>query len=168
MRTQEAQPVEPALVRGADEGEAVWFRENRMTIKVRAADTGGAYGLVEAWAPAGSGPPLHVHRDADEAFWILAGHLTIRCGDREFSAGAGHFAFLPRDVPHTFLVEGDKQAHLLTVISPGGGEEFFALAGRPADGPGLPPPSPPDMEALQRAAAQVSIEILGPPMAKKA
>jgi mannose-6-phosphate isomerase-like protein (cupin superfamily) len=168
MRTQEAQHLEPALVRRTDEGDAVWFRENRMTIKLRAADTGGAYGLVEATAPAGSGPPLHVHRDADEAFWVLSGRLTILCGDREFSAGPGDFALLPRDVPHAFLVEGDQPARLLILISPGGGEEFFALAGQPADGPGLPPPSPPDMEALQRAAAHVSIEILGPPMTQRA
>ena len=168
MRTQHAQLLEPALVRRTDEGEAVWFRENRMTTKARAAETGGACGLVEATAPAGSGPPLHLHRDADDAFWILSGRLTIRCGDREFSAGPGDFALLPRDVPHAFLVEGDEPARLLILISPGGGEEFFTLAGRPADGPGLPPPSPPDMEALQRAAAQVGIEILGPPMAQRA
>lgn len=155
---------EAATVRRADDGEVLWFRENRMIIKLRAADTRGAYGLVEAWAPAGSGPPLHVHRHEEETFWILSGRLRIRCGDEEFSAQAGESVLLPRGLPHAFVVEGDKPAHLLTVITPGGGEEFFALAGGPAGGPGLPPPSPPDIPALQRAGAALGIETLGPPI----
>jgi hypothetical protein len=77
----------PALVVGAEDGEALWFRENRMTIKAREADTDGAYALVEAWAPAGSGPPLHIHHSDNEAFWILAGRLVVRCGEDEFARG---------------------------------------------------------------------------------
>jgi mannose-6-phosphate isomerase-like protein (cupin superfamily) len=154
----------PATIRGADDGEVLWFRENRMIIKLTAADTHGAYGLVEAWAPAGSGPPLHVHRREEETFWVLSGRLRIRCGDHEFLARAGETALLPRDLPHAFVVEGDEPAHLLTVFTPGGGEQFFALAGRPAGGPGLPPPSPPDIPALQRAGSGLGVEILGPPI----
>ena len=73
-------------------------------------------------------------------------------------------ALLPRDVPHTFLAQGDQAAHVLTLISPGGGEKFFVAAGEPAAGPGFPPPSPPDIERLRRVAADFGIEILGPPM----
>jgi mannose-6-phosphate isomerase-like protein (cupin superfamily) len=164
MQTQTEHAGTQAAVRGKDDGDAVWFRNNRMTIKLRAVDTAGAFGLAEAWAPAGSGPPLHVHHREDELFWILSGHLTIRCGDREFSAGPGACALLPRDVPHTFRVAGDEPAHLLILISPGGGEEFFAAAGDPAGGPGLPPAAPPDMAAAVAVAAQFGMDILGPPM----
>jgi mannose-6-phosphate isomerase-like protein (cupin superfamily) len=154
-----------AVLRASNEGEALWFRDNRMTIKARATDTGGAYGLVEAWAPAGSGPPLHVHHQDEEAFWILSGQLIIRCGEEEFTAGPGDYALLPRAVPHTFRVQGEEPAHMLTLLSPGGGEEFFALAGGPAEGPGLPAPSTPDIPALIQAGKPLGIEILGPPMA---
>jgi mannose-6-phosphate isomerase-like protein (cupin superfamily) len=138
-----------------------------MIIKVRADHASGAYGLVESWARAGTGPPLHVHRREDEAFYVLSGTLRIRCGEEEFSAGPGAYALLPRDVPHAFLVEDHEPAHLLTLISPGGGEGFFAAAGEPADGPGFPPAAPPDMERLHRAAQQFGIEILGPPMSPR-
>jgi mannose-6-phosphate isomerase-like protein (cupin superfamily) len=155
--------LEPRLLQPGD-GDAIWFGDNRMIIKLRAADSGGAYGLLVAWAPAGSGPPLHVHRDDDELFWVLEGRLRIRCGDREFTVGPGACALLPRGLPHTFLVEGTEDARLLVLLSPGGGEEFFATGGRPAEGPGLPPPGPPDMAALAAAAEQFGTEILGPPM----
>jgi mannose-6-phosphate isomerase-like protein (cupin superfamily) len=164
MNTVTKTPPRTALVTGARDGEALWFRDNRMTIKAREADTGGAYALVEAWAPAGSGPPLHIHHSDDEAFWVLSGRLVMRCGEDEFLAGSGDFVFLPRGVPHTFRVEDEGDARMLVVLSPGGGERLFELAGAPAEGPGLPPPSPPDMSALIRAAEQVGNEIIGPPM----
>lgn len=160
--TTEAPPR--AMVRGPDEGEAVWFLNNRMLVKASSEETGGAYGLVESWVGVGQGPPLHVHHREEEAFWVLSGRLRIRCGEDEYVAEAGAYALLPREVPHAFQVEGDEPAHLLTLISPGGGERFFVRAGRPAEGPGLPPPAPPDIPALQRAAAEFGDEILGPPL----
>jgi len=63
----------------------------------------------------------------------------MRCGDQSVHAGPGSFVFLPRDVPHTFVVEGDVPARMLTLLTPGGGEGVFIEAGRPAEGDGLPP-----------------------------
>jgi mannose-6-phosphate isomerase-like protein (cupin superfamily) len=160
-------PTRPIVARYADD-DAIWFGPNRMTIRARADETGGAYALIEAEAPAGSGPPLHVHHDADEAFWILSGSMRVLCGDEELVLGAGDYALLPRGVPHTFVIEGAAPARLLNLLSPGGSEAFFELAGRPAAGPGLPPATPPDVAALARAGAQYAIEILGPPIAPQA
>jgi len=155
--------LEPRVLQPRD-GDAIWFGDNRMVIKLRAADNGGAYGLLEAWAPPGSGPPLHVHLEGEELFWVLEGRLRIRCGDREFTAVPGACALIPRGVPHTFLVEGSEDARFLVLLSPGGGEEFFASGGRAAEGPGLPPSEPLDMAGLVAAAAQFGTEIIGPPM----
>jgi mannose-6-phosphate isomerase-like protein (cupin superfamily) len=146
------------------EGDAIWFLANRMTVKATAETTGGAYGLVESLIVPGFSPPLHVHHREDEAFYVLEGELTMRCGDRTFRAGAGAFVFLPRDVPHTFVVEGDKPARMLTLLSPGGGEGVFVDAGRPAEHGGLPPAAPPDIETLKRVSEQYGAEIVGPPM----
>lgn len=146
------------------EGDAIWFLRNRMTIKATAASTGGAYGLVESLIAPGFSPPLHVHHREDEAFYVLEGDVTMRCGDRTFRAGPGSFVFLPREVPHTFVVEGDRPARMLTLLSPGGGEGVFVDGGRPAEGAGLPPATPPDIEALKRVSLQYGAEIVGPPM----
>jgi mannose-6-phosphate isomerase-like protein (cupin superfamily) len=149
----------------AGEGEAFWFTNHLMTVKATAASTDGAYGLVEGLASAGSGPPLHVHHREDEAFWLLEGQLTVRCGEKTFTAGPGSYTFLPRDIPHTFAVEGDTPARLLSICSPGGFEQYFVAAGRPAERAGLPPAGPVDVGLLARIGQDFGLEIVGPPMA---
>jgi mannose-6-phosphate isomerase-like protein (cupin superfamily) len=150
---------------GPDEGPAHWFLRNRMTVKATAANTGGAFGLLDTQLAPGFSPPLHVHHREDESFYILEGEVTMRCGDRIFRATAGAFVFLPRNVPHSFVVEGDRPARMLTLLSPGGGEGFFIDGGRPAEADGLPPAAPPDIEALKRVSRLYDSEIIGPPMA---
>ena len=153
-----------ALVLGRGEGSALWFQGNRITIKATAGSTGGAFGLVESMVAPGYSPPLHIHDREDETFWVLEGEVTIRCGDSTFRASAGACAFLPRGVPHTFVVEGSAPARMLGILTPGGGEAFFAEAGRPAAGDGFPPPAAPDLEQLTRAATRFGNRIVGPPM----
>jgi mannose-6-phosphate isomerase-like protein (cupin superfamily) len=145
-------------------GERIWFTQNLMTFKATSETTGGAYSLMEAVAPAGSGPPLHVHHREDEAFWVLEGTLTIRCGEETFTAGPGSYTFLPRDVPHTFVVEGDAPARVISIATPGGLEGYFAAVGRPAETDGLPPAGPVDVAVLARIGEEYDVEILGPPM----
>lgn len=147
------------------EGDPYWFTNNRMTVKVRAADTDGAFGVVEGVGPAGSSPPLHVHHREHELFLLLEGSLTVRCGEETFRAEPGSVTFLPRGVPHTFRVEGEKSARLLSICVPGGFEEFFVAAGRPAENDGLPPNEPPDITLLRRVGTDFGQEIVGPPLA---
>jgi mannose-6-phosphate isomerase-like protein (cupin superfamily) len=146
------------------EGQATWFINSRMVVRASGAATGGAYGLVESWIPAGFSPPLHVHHREEEAFFVLEGRVRFRCGDEEIEGGPGTHVFLPRDVPHTFVVEGDEPAHMLTLLTPGGGEGFFVDAGRAPEGPGLPPPAPPDIEQLKRVSERYGAEVIGPPL----
>jgi mannose-6-phosphate isomerase-like protein (cupin superfamily) len=150
---------------GPGEGRAIWFLRNRMTVKATAATTGGAFGLLESWIAPGFSPPLHVHHREDEAFYVLEGELTMQCGSRTFRATAGAFVFLPRDVPHTFVVEGDQPARMLTLLTPGGGEGVFIDGGRDPEHDGLPPAAPPDIERLKRVSGIYGAEIVGPPLA---
>jgi mannose-6-phosphate isomerase-like protein (cupin superfamily) len=154
----------PAIALEPGEGQAIWFLGNRMTIKATAQSTGGLYGLVESWLAPGFSPQLYIHRREDESFWVLEGELTMRCGDETFRAGPGSDLFLPRHVPHTFVVEGDAPARLLTLMTPGGAEEFFVEAGHPADENGRPPAAPLSIELLKRVAEKFGAEIVGPAM----
>jgi mannose-6-phosphate isomerase-like protein (cupin superfamily) len=117
--------------------------------------------------PAGWSPPLHIHRREDEAFYVLEGEFTFVCGDETFNGEPGTYVFLPRDIPHTFVVQGDEPGRLLTLLSPGGGERFFVEAGRPAEEAGLPPAGPIDVARLAEVAARFGNEIVGPPLAPR-
>ena len=157
-----------AVVVGPGEGTPIWFLGNLMVVKATAQSTNGAYGLLESWIPVGASPPLHVHHREDEAFWVLEGTLTIRCGAETYQAAAGSYVFLPRGVPHTFRVDGTAPARMLTLLTPGGGEAFFVEGGRPAERATLPPEGPPDLARLQRVAHEFGSEFVGPPLPRTA
>ena len=93
--------LQPAAVR-SDDGDARWWFAALAVIKATAADTGGAMTIVEMTEPPGAEAPLHVHHREDEAFWILAGSVTLYAGEVVIEASAGDYAFGPRDVPHCY------------------------------------------------------------------
>lgn len=147
----------------ADAGEQLWFLETRMTVKAGGEQTGGAFTLLEWSAPAGFGPPSHVHRQEDEAFYLLEGELTVRCGDRRWTVEAGGFVFLPHGIAHSFIVsEGPVRG--LQITSPAGFETYIQELGRPAAGPGLPEPTAPDIARLVEVSERYGTAIVGPPM----
>jgi quercetin dioxygenase-like cupin family protein len=78
-----------AIVLGPGEGEAVWFLETVITVKIRSAD-GVSFGVSENRLPAGSSTPFHRHDAEDEALYVLEGELTLYLdGGRTRRAGPG-------------------------------------------------------------------------------
>jgi quercetin dioxygenase-like cupin family protein len=120
-------------------------------IKARAAATGGALGLVETEIPAGHSTPLHVHRNEDEAFYVLAGVVDFVCGDERLRAEAGAFVFLPRGIPHTFLGISEEPARVLVLLLPGGLEDAFA-----------------EPDRFHEVLRNHGVEVVGPPLAVEA
>lgn len=154
--------VEPFLLR-ADEGEALWFLGNLVTLKAGAAQTRGRLTVAQFVNAPGFAPPLHRHLEEDEAFYILDGAAEFRCDGRAFTAGPGDFVLLPFGLPHTFLVEPDAPLRCLQITTPAGFESFAGAVGEPATELRLPDPTSIDPIALGHAAAAHAIEILGPP-----
>jgi mannose-6-phosphate isomerase-like protein (cupin superfamily) len=77
----------------------------------------GAFSLIETLeADAGAGPPLHVHRDCAESFYVLAGSYQMFVDERAFECPAGSFIYVPRGMRHTFktLVAGSRKLNLYT------------------------------------------------------
>jgi mannose-6-phosphate isomerase-like protein (cupin superfamily) len=75
-----------------------------MTLKASAEETAGVVSVLEAVEPPGFGPPLHIHHDAAEAFYVLEGEYVMFLEDREFTCTAGSFIFIPQGMPHGFRV----------------------------------------------------------------
>ena len=153
------------VVRAPGEGTAIWHLDTLMTFKALSEDTGGRLTAWEQLLPHRSSPPLHVHSDEDEAWFVLDGELTFQVADSIRSAGAGSFVWAPRGLPHTFRVDSPT-ARLLALAIPGRFDRFVQATGRPAGAPTLPPPpdGPPDMARLVGAAREHGMELLGPPM----
>ncbi len=138
----------------------IWFIHNLADVLV-ASDS---YGLIEMHAASGDQPPLHVHRDEDEGFYVLEGEVCLWAGEERILLRPGQFANAPAGVPHTYRVVSEEKARFL-VTSPTGDFVRFVLAfGEPAERRELPTPTgPPDAERLGRLAAEHGIDLLGPP-----
>src|SRR3984885_12662637 len=91
-------------------------------LKASRQSTGGALSVFETSIAAG--PPLHVHDQDDECFYVLDGVLAVRCGGEAFDAAAGTFVFFPRGRPGRCLATG-AAAGLLLISDPGGIEVYF-------------------------------------------
>lgn len=156
-------PPTAPYVLGADEGEALWFLGNLVTLKAAGAQTRGQLTIAEFLNPPGFAPPLHRHVVEDELFYVLSGTAEFRCDGRVLPAGPGDFVMLPVGLPHTFLVGNDEPLRALQITTPSGFEDFAAAAGQPAAERRLPDPGLIDPAALGHAAARHAIELLGPP-----
>ena len=152
------------IVLQAHEGNSHWYLDNLITVKALGSDTVGAYSLLEITAPAGGGPPLHIHTKEDEAVYIIEGEITYQIGDRSIKANAGAFVLMRKGIPHTFRVETAAKA--LVILSPPGFENYFIEGGRSAEAKTLPPPphEPTDFERLRAIAAKYGNNVLGPPL----
>lgn len=148
----------------AGDGDRSWFLDTRMTVKAGGRHTGGAFTFLEWAAPAGFGPPRHVHNREDEAFYLLEGQLLVECGDDRWTAGPDSFIFLPYGIPHAFIVS-EGPARGLQITSPAGFEDFIDELGRPAEHGGLPEPSPPDVALMVEAGQRHGTPVVGPPLA---
>jgi quercetin dioxygenase-like cupin family protein len=105
-----------------------------VTVRAAAEETGGAFEVFELGIPAGAvrgaaaeGPPPHVHREHEEAFYILEGELTFLLGDDRAVAPKGTLVVVPRGTRHGF--SGKAGSRFLVVGIPGGLAGFFEELG---------------------------------------
>jgi quercetin dioxygenase-like cupin family protein len=137
------------------EGRSIDLGAFRMSVKATGEQTNGVFSLLEADEPAGFGPPLHVHRDAAEAFYVLDGEYVIFLDDREYVCPAGSFIYIPAGLAHGFRV-GAVASRKLNIYMPAAMVGYFddlASATRAGEV---------DPEALSEIAVRYSMEVLGP------
>ena len=157
-----------AIIRQAGEGELMWFAGGgAFRWKATAAETGGAILVLEDRMERGKVTPYHLHPEEDEGLYLIDGELLVNVAGEEQRVGPGGFFFVPRGIPHAFMVTSDS-AHVLAFQTPGTGEAFYRAAGEPVETEEAAA-RPADWQRLQRVAAESpSIEVLGPPPFKAA
>jgi mannose-6-phosphate isomerase-like protein (cupin superfamily) len=145
-----------AFVVGPGEGRLIDLGDFEMTLKADADDTAGVVSVLEATEPPGFGPPIHVHHDSAEAFYVLEGEYTMYLDDREFACPAGSFIFIPRGVRHGFKV-GDVQSRKLNFYFPAAMIGYFDDLAAALARDDL------DEAELAEIARTHAMEIVGPP-----
>jgi quercetin dioxygenase-like cupin family protein len=105
-------------------------------------------GLMELDGSPGVEPPMHVHRNEDEWYYLLEGEVTFHVGQETYRAQPGSRVFLPRAVPHTFTI-GTPSARMLLLNAPGGFERMFELA-------------PNTLDEAVAALGRYDVEVVGP------
>ena len=141
---------------GPGEGRFIDLGDFSMTVKASETETAGVVSVLEAEEPPGFGPPIHVHHDCAEAFYVLAGEYLMYLEDREFVCPAGSFIFIPQGVRHGFRV-GDVPSRKLNFYFPaamiGYFDDLAAALGRENTGE----------DDLAEIATAHAMEIVGPP-----
>jgi mannose-6-phosphate isomerase-like protein (cupin superfamily) len=116
--------ADEALVLQPGEGRPVDLGGFLMVEKASSALTDGAFTLLEATEPPHFGPPMHIHRDAAEAFYVLEGEYVIFLQDREIRCPAGSFVYIPAGLEHGFRV-GPTPSRKLNLYVPAAMVGYF-------------------------------------------
>ncbi|MGB2876043.1 MAG: cupin domain-containing protein [Gaiellaceae bacterium] len=132
-------PLSDAILCGPGEGGNIESRSS-ILVKNGARDGDGHFALLEAnLPPAYPGPPLHLHRQTVETFFVLSGAMHLHAGEGDAELEAGDFALIPPGLPHTFSNPTRQACRCVVVAAPAGVEEFLREAARadPAEHPAL-------------------------------
>lgn len=148
--------ADAGFVLGPGEGRTIDVGSFGVKVLAGGEQTGGAFALIETEeSVAGGGPPLHVHRDAAESFYVVEGEYLMHLDGRDFACPAGSFIYVPRGLPHTFKVTtaGSRKLNLYT---PAAMEGYFDDLAE-ALNRGV------DEDGLGKIAARYAMDVLGPP-----
>lgn len=109
-----------------------------LAFKVGTQETGSNLFVIEHRNLKPGGPPMHLHFNQEEWFYVMEGRVTFIVGEQKLTLGPGESILAPRRVPHTFS-SVVPSSHLLIGFAPAGMmEKYF----RDANGNGALAASP--------------------------
>jgi mannose-6-phosphate isomerase-like protein (cupin superfamily) len=147
--------AEPTL-RMPGEGENFAMGGSSISLKAVSESTDGGFFLSETTVEPGfAGPPLHIHRELTDMFYVLEGVLTFRIGEDTVEGPPGTFVCAPPGTPHTFSNPSAEPARFLNFNVPGGFEVYMRelAAAWTANG------GPPDPAAIGEIASRHDFEL---------
>jgi mannose-6-phosphate isomerase-like protein (cupin superfamily) len=143
------------FVVGPGQGRSIDLGNFEMSLKAGGEETGGVFTLLEATEPSNFGPPLHIHHNAAEAFYVLEGEYHIFLEAQEFVCPAGSFIYIPMGMRHGFRV-GDVASRKLNLYAPAAMVGYFdELSAAIRNGDANP-------DRLDEIARRNGVEVVGP------
>ncbi|TAL69455.1 MAG: cupin domain-containing protein [Bacteroidetes bacterium] len=137
--------------------EMMGVTSNILDLKISSNDTNGQLSVFEQTGLTyKGGPPLHIHPNQDEFFYVIEGEYIYQVGEDKYNLKAGDTIFLPRGIPHAFVQLKEKGKLLVGYQPSGKMEDFFR---KTADWT-----SPPSQEEIIRVFADHDMKVVGPPL----
>jgi mannose-6-phosphate isomerase-like protein (cupin superfamily) len=149
------QPYAVPIVLGPGEGRSIDLGNFEMSVKVTGAETGGVFSLLEATEPPNFGPPIHIHHDCAEAFYVLQGEYQIFVEDDVHRCPAGSFILIPSGLRHSFRVV-DMPSRKLNLYAPAEMVGYFSDLSKAIKAGGA------DADRLDDIARRHGMEVVGP------
>ena len=130
---------------------------NTLDIKISGKDTENDLAVFEqtGLTPKG-GPPLHIHPNQDEWFYVIEGEYLFQVGEDKYQMKAGDTIFLPRKVRHAFIQLTEKGKMIVSYLPAGKMEEFFAVTDKWT--------APPTKEEITKVFADHDMQVVGAPL----
>ena len=130
---------------------------NNLDIKIGGNDTDGDLAVFEqtGYTPKG-GPPLHIHPNQDEWFYVLEGEYFFQVGEDKYTMKIGDTIFLPRNVQHAFVQLTEKAKIIVSYLPSGKMEDFFKVTDSWT--------SPPTNEEVVKVFEEHDMKVVGPPL----
>ena len=101
-----------------------------VNVLASAAQTAGAYALLDVRIDGELALDPHVVRQEDLLLYVLTGDLVVVLDGRRYALGAGDHLAVPRRVPRA--VHAASPARALCLVNPGGVERLALLVADPA------------------------------------
>lgn len=146
-----------AFILTPGEGRLLDLGNFQAVVLASADQTSSEFTLMQTQnEPPDFGPPLHLHRDAAEAFYVLQGDYLMFIENDQQLCPPGTFVYVPKNTPHTFKVVSEGPGTKLNLFSPAAMVRYFEeLAAAEAAGTVTP-------ELLEGIAQRSDVEVLGP------
>jgi mannose-6-phosphate isomerase-like protein (cupin superfamily) len=162
-RQERVAPVRRAFAVASGEdrvGKPLSVVGDEIRIKIASADTNDAFAVVEDVTPPNGGPPLHIHYEQDEWWYVLEGEFLFEVDGEQIRVGAGATVFAPKGSRHAFQNVGGTPGRTIVTVVPGGLDRFFEEVDATVQ-----PDAPPDPVVISALFRKHGMELLGPPLA---
>ena len=125
-------------------------------------DEGTSYALTE-WEvePGAQGPPVHIHHQHDEGFYVMSGHFGFDLDGITIYGKPGAHVLVPKGHAHSFWNAGARPGRLLLIVSPPGLEQYFRDL---AAGLGDIATQEASIALRKKLGEKHDIEVVGPPV----
>lgn len=107
-----------SLVLSPEQGDVLNTVGDVVRILAGSEQTAGSLAFFEVRTAPGAGPPLHIHAEEDEFFFVIEGLVKFSIEGKIHVCKPGSFIIAPRGSLHTFVNAGSTTLRMLVTVSP--------------------------------------------------